>query len=581
MPEAENKHSFPRNPFKALNFRDWVYILHILGRKERALLGLFAALAIIAGISAGTRGFALLTESAPDTGGTFREGVIRLPERINPLFLANNDTDRDLAELIFAKLFSYDPEGNLVPDLAESYTVGDDGKTYTVALRENLYWHDGTRLDADDVMFTIRAIQDPAYKSSLRPNWQGVFAERLGERSIRITLKQPYSPFVQNLALPIIPRHTWENVPAEAAPLIEANIKPVGSGPYRAKKIERNDNGTIKRYILEAHDRYHREGPYIRTVEFTFYEDEEALLRAYQNGAIDGISILSAKNLSLAKGMGAEVHAIRMPRIFGIFLNEANPILKELRVRQALGLAIPKDELIEKVLGGGAIPVDSPIPPGAFGYSPDIAKTPFNQDGARLMLERAGWRDLDGDGLREKASAQKREKPTPLKVTLTTSDWKDLVETANAVKEYWRAIGVDTEIKSFAISELETDVIRPRKYDALIFGEILGRDPDPFAFWHSSQLKDPGLNIALYHSPKVDGLLESARRSTNRSEIEAKYKEFQKIVDRDFPTIFLYSPTYFYAVRPSIRGVELKTVVTPSERLSSFYQWFIETKRKF
>ncbi|MBI4135030.1 MAG: hypothetical protein HY471_02910 [Candidatus Sungbacteria bacterium] len=582
MGERENPlYRMPRNPFRVLTFRDWIYIPHLLGRRERAILGFFLALALIGGITTGTVALQRFTSIAPEHGGTFKEGVTRLPERVNPLFLASNDTDRDLVELIFAKLFSYDSKGSLIPDIAKSYEVGDDGRTYTIALRADVLWHDGVPLTVDDVLFTIRAIQDPAYKSSLRPNWQGVTAERLGDHTMRILLKQSYSPFIQNLALPVIPKHIWERIPAEAATLVEVNIKPIGAGPYRVKKIVQTDSGIIDSYVLEAYDDYHREGPYIKTIEFSFYEDEEAMLRAYQSGAIDGISILSAKNLELAKSMGAEVHAIRMPRVFGIFLNEANPSLKELRVRQALALAIPKDALIETALGGGAIPVDTPIPPGTFGYNPDVAKTPFNPEQARSLLEKTGWKDQNRDGIREKAASKKGEQPTPLKITLVTSDWKDLIETANAVKAYWREIGVDTEVRSLPISDLESEAIRPRKYDALLFGEILGRDPDPFAFWHSSQLKDPGLNIALYHSPKVDSLLESARRATNRAEIEAKYKEFQKVVDNDFPTIFLYSPTYFYATRPVIKGIELESLVVPSERFDSLYRWFIETRREF
>lgn len=571
----------PRNPFKSLSFRDWVYLPHILSRQDRALLGFFVALALIGGITGGAMLLYDLTEPAPALGGTYREGLVRPPERINPLFLSNNDTDRDLTSLVFAKLLSYDASGKLEPDLAESYVISDDGKTYTLELKKGVSWHDRVELNADDVMFTVRAIQDPSYKSSLRPNWQGVIAERLGDFSVRFTLKQPYSPFLQNLALPIIPRHIWENVPPEAASISEANIKPIGSGPYMFENLEQDRNGIITKYQLSTNTNYHGEGPFIKNIEFTFYQNEDALVQAYRSGLIDGISNLSPKNVDLLKNLGAQVAAARMPRVFAVFLNEANPILRDKNIRYALSMSIPKEDLIAKALGGGAIPIETPIPPGTFGYNAEIEKTPFDIEKAKSILDKAGWKDADGDGIREKKSAKRGEKPTPLKITLTTSDWRDLSATAEALKGYWREIGVDAEVRALPIGELESTVIRPRQYDALIFGEILGRDPDPFSFWHSSQLRDPGLNIALYHSPRVDTLLEQARRTTDPAVIEDKYKEFQKIVDNDFPTIFLYSPTYFYAYRPDFKRADLQTLMLPSERFETAEQWFINTKRVF
>ena len=225
--------------------------------------------------------------------------------------------------------------------------------------------------------------------------------------------------------------------------------------------------------------------------------------------------------------------------------------------------------------------IDSPIPPGTFGYNVDIPSADFDLEKASSTLTKAGWQDLDGNGLREKKPAKKGGAPTPLKITLITSDWRDLAETANLIKEYWTKVGVEVEIRALPVNELESAVIRPRAYDALLFGEILGRDPDPFAFWHSSQLKDPGLNIALYHSKQVDTLLEEARRVTDRGQVEAKYKEFQKIIAEDFPAIFLYSPAYFYATRPTIRGINLKTIILPSERFAETFLWHIKTKRVF
>ena len=287
------------------------------------------------------------------------------------------------------------------------------------------------------------------------------------------------------------------------------------------------------------------------------------------------------QNIDELKNLGANIYAVRIPQIFAIFLNETNPILADKSLRQALAMAIPKDELIKKVLGGGAIAIETPIPPGTFGFNSNISPTPYDPERAKQTLEKLGWTDLNQDSLREKKSAKKGGEPTPLKITLATSERKDLVDTLQEIKQYWREIGVDTEINSFPINELNSTIIRPRAYDALLFGEILSRDPDLFAFWHSTQLKDPGLNIALYHSKQVDALLEEARRLTDRNQIRERYESFQKILDTDFPTIFLYSPTYYYASDSGVRGINLKTLVLPSERFFSISDWFIKTTRVF
>ncbi|MBI3627301.1 MAG: hypothetical protein HY220_00940 [Candidatus Sungbacteria bacterium] len=572
---------FPQNPWKALSFRDWLYVPHIFSRTERALFFFCIALTVISGVTSGTLVFLHLTHPVPAIGGIFREGEVRPPERVNPLFLSSNDTDRDLVELIFSKLFVYDGKGNLTPDLAENYSISADGKSYTIALKKNAKWHDGTPLTADDVVFTVKTIQDPSYKSSLRPNWQGVTIERLGDYSVRFVLKQPYSPFLQNLALAIIPRHIWDNVSAEAASLSEANLKPTGSGPYTFKSMSRNAAGAVTKYVLERNRDYYRAGPYIETVEFTFYDSPDQLVQAFEAKNIDGVSVVSQKKVDFFKSLGGNAPAVKMPRIFAIFLNDSNPVLKDKLIRQALALAIPKDELIKKVLGGGALPIESPIPPGTFGYNGQINKTAYDPNAARAILAKAGWKDLNGDGLLEKKAAKKKDKPIPLKITLATSDWSDLKNSANAIKEYWKAIGVDAEINAMPIDDLESNVIRPRHYDALLFGEILGHDPDPFAFWHSSQIKDPGLNIALYHSALVDNLLEDARRSTDQSRIEADYQKFQEAIHRDFPTIFLYSPTYTYIYRSNVKGLDIQTFIIPAERFDTFNSWYIKTKRVF
>jgi len=135
------------------------------------------------------------------------------------------------------------------------------------------------------------------------------------------------------------------------------------------------------------------------------------------------------------------------------------------------------------------------------------------------------------------------------------------------------------EIKNVSRSELQNNYIRPRNYEALLFGEVLNYNPDPFAFWHSSQKKDPGLNLSLYDNAEVDKLLEEARQETDRNIRAEKYRKFQELVIEDVPAIFLYSPDYLYIQNKSVNGVELKNIVIPADRFNGIENWYIKTER--
>ena len=122
-------------------------------------------------------------------------------------------------------------------------------------------------------------------------------------------------------------------------------------------------------------------------------------------------------------------------------------------------------------------------------------------------------------------------------------------------------------------------MIRPRAYEVLVFGEVFGHDPDPFAFWHTSQLKDPGLNIALYSNHTVDQLLEEARRTSDQAAREEKYGRFQKIVSDEIGAIFLYRPTNYYAIRHGFNGIDLDAIALPEERFNEINRWYVDTRR--
>lgn len=221
---------------------------------------------------------------------------------------------------------------------------------------------------------------------------------------------------------------------------------------------------------------------------------------------------------------------------------------------------------------------------GYFGSLTEKAVIKFQEKYKEDILDPWGFKNGTGivaRSTRAKLNEVCREEPktVPLKFTLTTAENPLLIETANVLKNQWESMGIGLEIESFAISELEKDFIKPRDYEILLFGEVLEGTLDPFPFWHSSQKKDPGLNLSLYENKKADRLLEQTRTSLD-SELRAeKYQEFQDILIEEVPVIFLYSPDFLYFISPKIKGADLEIIIDPSKRFSNIGNWYVKTKR--
>lgn len=552
-------------------------IIRQFSKKERNLFFLFLAALGIGAIGIIWNVNALLSKEMPAQGGVWREGIVGLPHVINPV-LAASDTDRDLAMLVYAGLFRADGKGGLTNDLAESYDISEDGLTHTFTLKENITWHDGEPLTTDDIVFTVMLTKNPALKSPIRASWEGVNPIAINEREIQFQLERPYAPFLENTTLGILPKHLWNNIPPEQISSSKFNIEPIGAGPYRIEKVERNSSGIVTKYNLKAFSNYAQGESFITHFEFVFYPSERALIAGFEAKEIDGIAGIAPKQMETIKRNGTMLHELTLPRVFGVFFNQnkINAFSKE-GVREALGLAIEKDTIVAEALGGFAEPLTGPIPPGTFSaltsaIDPSITST-SSKENALLLLEKNGWKRNETTGFLEDKNGE------ALRFTLSTSNVSDLVKTAELLKTMWTEIGIQIEIKIFELGDLNQNVIRPREYEALLFGEVVGRDPDPFAFWHSSQRNDPGLNIALYTNSTVDSLLEEARRLSDNALRKEKYIAFQKEVTSDHAAIFLYSPHYLYIIDKKLKGFHTENITIPAERYADIHMWYLRSKK--
>ncbi|MBI4122997.1 MAG: peptidoglycan-binding protein [Parcubacteria group bacterium] len=641
----------------------WKEFPRILSRKEKLVFVLLAAIFLISSFTLWRMFLDRFTEVVPASGGTIVEGVVGFPRFINPLYADTRDADRDLTELVFSGLFTYDSTGRFIPDLAQNYQVLEDGKTVEIQLKEDAFWHDGKPFRADDVMFTVRTLQNPSVKSPVRANWAGVQVEKISDLRVRFTLREPYAAFMEKLTLKIIPAHIWQEVPVEQIALSPLNLKPIGTGPYRVEKTIQDRSGLVEEIRLKAFSKYINKQPFISSLTFKFFENEEKMLSAARSGQIESFPV-SSPNAAKYAGLGERVEQFSLPRAFSIFFNLASPeqTFQARGVRQALALAIDREKLAQ-TLAPDAKAAFSPLLPEFFGFDSPALAAP-DKTGALALLKQAGFRELDGKLTKpekergtfrsdlkrgsqnqevkllqqcladqpgiyplgtvngvfgpstqqavirfQETYAQEILAPSGLtkgngqvkagtraklneicfpqtgddsfSITLTTVAQPTLQKVAEFVQGEWQQLGIQVYINAVSPEDMAMNIIKPRNYEALLFGEALGIVPDPLPFWHSSQVVDPGLNIAGYENKQADALLEKIRKETDTTKRNAFMKQLQDILLADMPAVALYDLSYSYVVPDRLKGIEGYKIADPSQRFANVGEWYIKTGRKW
>lgn len=524
------------------------------------VLGLFVAGTSLASLFALERSMLV---QVPAHGGSLTEGIVGSPRFVNPL-LALSDSDRDLTALTYAGLMGVAGDGSLVPVLAERYSISEDGKEYIFVIRENARFTDGTPVTADDVVFTVEKAQDPALKSPELANWANIKADIVDARTVRFLLPRPYSPFLADTTLGILPARLWRNIPVDEFPFSPLMTKPVGAGPFEVVRVTRAKDGSITEYQLRAFSKYATGKPYLDRIQVKFFETNAALQSAHKRGAIDS-----------AYGI-AEADALTAPysRVFGAFFNsDQNPAFARLEVRKALSLALNRTRIVNEVLGGHATALLGPVPPGSGIPEPEIP-TGDSVALGRATLEEGGWSQDAETGIWGNES----EKLSLPSVTLKTANVPELKAIALAIEADWEAVGIPTEVELYEPGDLAASVIRPRAYEALLFGMVIGRDQDLFAFWDSGERSDPGLNIAAYANKTVDDLLDKTRQEQDPELARSDLALVSSLIAADYPAAFTHAPDFLYAVPKSLYGVRLPQIASPSDRFATVSSWYRESE---
>lgn len=637
-----------------------------LTKKEKVLFFLCLAAFLISSFFLAESFYVSATQEQPAFGGVYREGLVGQPRFLNPLYSQASDIDRDLTQLLFVGLMGYNLKGEIIPALAESYEIKEDGKIYEFTLR-NALWEDGTPITADDVVFTVRTIQDPTAQSPLRGSWLAVEVQKLSEKRVAFRLQKPSAGFLELTTLPIAPLHVWRDIQPENISLSEKNLEPLASGPYRVKATQRERSGRITSLELERNPRYFGQKPFLQKLIFMFFDSEAALLSSAQSEALDGFAPQLAKQYLLPN---FRVLRLTLPRYFAVFFNgEKSEPLKQKEIREALSLATDRAAIAKEVFAGQAEVVLSPLLPEIFGLQEPSSESSFNPDRAKELLDKAGFPLNPETGIREKKRSQqpafqftsdltqgskgkaveelqrclaknpevypegtvsgvfgektkeavirfqekypkeilapaglqkgngkvgpatreqlnaicfpKIEEKIPLSFTLVTTSESPLSKVAKLLQEQWQKVGVKLAIQEVPSADLVRDFIKTRNYEMLLFGQVLGAIPDPYPFWHSNQRRDPGLNLTSFNSKDADAKLQAARESQDKAQQKKALEEFQEILLKDTPAIFLVRPSYLYVMSPRMKGIEEHFIADPSKRFVGIENWYLKTRRVF
>ena len=420
--------------------------------------------------------------------------------------------------------------------------------------------------------------QNSVLKSPRRASWDGVVIQKVNEQTVEFILPQSYAPFLENATLGILPKHIWQNISPEQFPFSQFNVEPVGSGPFKVSSIKRNDSGLPDSYKVSAFKNFALGTPYLTSITLKFYPNEDTLINAYRSGAIEAMSSISPEQAKALEKSEAHIETEALPRIFGVFFNQNQAdIFTDNKVREALAIAVPKEKIIDDILGGYATVIDSPTPPGILKNQTTLEPqdTETRKIEALKILTEDGWIADEETGILTKTTKNDKKR---LSFSISTSNTIELKSVASIVADAWRSLGAEIDLRFFETSDLNQNVIRPRNYDALLFGEIVGRELDLFSFWHSSQRNDPGLNIALYANISADKLLEQARAETDQDERYALFEEFEQEVKKENPAVFLYAPLFIYIVPDTVHNMTLGPITTSAERFTNIYMWYIETE---
>jgi len=538
-------------------------------RDKLAVLALVGLLAVTSMVAIATDRTDAPTD--PAFGGTYVEGVAGAPLYFDPILAATN-VDQDVSRLVFSGLTRFDRDGTIIADLASTFDVDPTGKVWTFTIRSDATWHDGAPVIADDVLYTVGLLQDKGYNGPFADAFRGVAVTALGPKVVRFTLPDAYAPFAGSTTVPLVPAHLLGAVTFADLARQPFNLKPIGTGPFKVSEV---DGRQVT--LVRSDDFYRtkpaRSRPYLDKIVLRFYRDESEALAALARGEVDAAGGLSPQDAGRARTLkSVDLFSLPTNDFTALFLNvrPTKSVFRDRVVRQAIVTAIDRGKVLQVAADGRGSVADEFVPSSSWAFVRDVPRYPFSVADSRAMLDAADWVDHDGDGIRDKGGV-------PLTFSIATSDEAPRLAAARQIADFLGAVGMRVDVRAVPFVDLVDRVARQRDFDALLVGITVGNDPDPYPFFHSSQVNDPGDDFSGYSTLPMDRLLEQARRTVDQTKRRELFAQVWTAIATDVPVVFLYYTDYLYAQSHTVQGFKIAPVNDPPQRFWNVEDWYVKT----
>ena len=488
------------------------------------------------------------TDTTPQDGGTLIRRLEADIRSVNPI-LSESKYDRYIGFYLFTPMLHLDANLRPIPGLAEKWDVSPDGRDYTFHINPNATFSDRTPVTASDVLFTLKKIADPSTEAAqIGAGFEQLDLKRtriVDDKTITIAFREALaSQLVRFNDLLVLPEHVYGKGDFKN----DFNQTAVGSGPYRLVSREPG-----KEVIVERRDDYWGPKPHIQRVIFRVITDDVTAWNALKRGDIDETAVGSdtwlreQANPTLQKSI--DFRRFYTLNYNFIAWNGRSPIFSDKRVRRAMAMCIDLQSIIANLFHGTARAMSGPFTPDQWAYNPEVPVVPFDPAGARQLLEQAGWRDTDGDGILDRGG-----KPFRFDLMIYSGTTSGM-PFAQLLQAELKKIGVQLDIAIVDWTSLSHRVLSGN-YQASFMGWDLDADPDPFSLFHSSQFPPRGQNLVFYSNPEADKLIEEGRRDLDFNQRVEIYHRLHAVIADDQPYAWTTQVSVKWGISKHLRNVK-------------------------
>jgi len=492
------------------------------------------------------------------------EGAVGSLVSTNPMYVTQNSVDRDFYSLVYEKFIEVDASGEPVASLAFEWARTSDLE-YLFKLREGVFWHDGTPLTTDDIIWNFETsillaqeYGEDTYGRAL----EGVKIEQIDEYTLRFKLEETNATFWEAISVYMIPKHIYSNLSLQNFAMSKTNSEPIGCGVYKVDSISQRG------FMLSAFEQHWLQ-PSIKNYRYLFFEDYDPLNDAVKNNVIDVINTLNLEKIDNLE----EYPFFRMEELVLhnrqklIFFNTRRENYSDAEFRRAISLLIDKERLLE-VGGIDGVVAEGPISPRSWAFNDSLEALDYDLEGAAEILESLGYER----GPQDEYYFTDDNKVLSLNISFLENEMNERL--IGALAEMFREGGVLLRTRPLNYDQVMREILPTRDFELLLYEIEVAVDPDQYNLWHSLRIDHPMLNISGYDYSRVDILLERARTNLDKEERKEDYFLFQRYLVDDAPVVFLYHPKAFFILRKNLEGFDIENIVSPSDRYRNVHEWY-------